>query len=279
MKVKHIITGFGIILGGLVAVNGASAVVTYRSKSDVQFTFSSMLSLTVDDDFVISSLMPGQSDKSNQVTATVATNNSAGYELSATVGNSTTYDTTALTGTVGSTHPTISMISGSSLTSGTWGLTLDNGITYKALSRSADTILNKTTDKSGTGATGYEGGATTNMKIGAYAAANQAPTEYRNVINFKLVSNVLTHTITLAPGDNVATVTLGSGSASSTSTSNTYGEGDSVAIAATCASGYTFTGWSLEDDFGTITSLTTNPTTYTVGLGNATIRAYCLGTS
>ena len=117
------------------------------------------------------------------------------------------------------------------------------------------------------------------MKIGAYAATSQAPGQYRNVINFKVVSNVLTHTVTLSRGDNAATVKLGSGAASTSDVSGTYGEGDSVEIVATCASGYDFSGWALEDDFGTIADASSLSTTYTVGLGNVTIKPYCLQAS
>ena len=189
MKVKHIITTSGIILGGLAAVQGASAVVKYTGSSEVQFTFAPTLSLALTgDDFQIDELFPGNSDISNEVTATVSTNSVAGYELSATVGNDTTYNSTALM-TVGG--DTIAMVSGNALTSGTWGYTLDNGTTYGALSRSTDTILNKTTDVSGTAATGYTGTSSTSMKIGAYAASDQVPGVYNNIVNFKAVANQL----------------------------------------------------------------------------------------
>ena len=278
MKVKHIITTFGAILGSLALAQGAGAIVTYRSSSDVQFTFSSMLGLTVSDDFLIDNLVPGTSDTSNLVNAIVTTNNSAGYELSATVGNST-YDSTALMATIGTAHPTIDMTTGTSRSSGKWGLTLNDGTSYTPLSRTTDTILNKTIDKDATPASGYTGTNTTSMKIGAYAATSQAPGQYRNVINFKVVSNVLTHTVTLSRGDNAATVKLGSGAASTSDVSGTYGEGDSVEIVATCASGYDFSGWALEDDFGTIADASSLSTTYTVGLGNVTIKPYCLQAS
>ena len=270
MKVKHIITTGGIILGGLVATQGVCAAVTYRGSSDVQFTFASSLSLVLTGgDFEIAELFPGNSDISNEVTATVSTNSAAGYELSATVGNDTTYNSTSLLATGGAT---IAMVSGSSLTSGTWGYTLNNGSTYGALSRSTDTILNKTTDASGTAATGYAGTGSTRLKIGAYAAVDQTPGTYNNIMNFKAVSNVSTHTVTLAAGTNVASVVLGS-----SGTSHDYSEGDVVNIAATCSSGHTFTGWALSNDYGRITDTSLASTSYAVGPGNVTITAYCEG--
>lgn len=268
MKVKHIITTGGIILGGLAAVQGASAVVKYTGSSEVQFTFAPTLSLALTgDDFQIDELFPGNSSISNEVTATVTTNSAAGYELSATVGNDTTYNSTALM-TVGG--DTIAMVSGNALTSGTWGYTLDNGTTYGALSRSTDTILNKTTDISGTAATGYTGTSSTSMKIGAYAASDQVPGVYNNIVNFKVVSNVATHTVTLAAGTNVASVVLGE-----SGTSGNYAEGNSVGIAAICDSGYVFTGWGISRDYGSIANIALASTTYVVGPGNVTITAYC----
>ena len=282
MKVKHIITTCGVILGGLIVPQGASATLTYQTSSDVQFTFNSMLSLALTgDEFLIDELSPGVEGKSNAVEATVSTNSSAGYQLSATVGNSATYTNSDLKGpTVGSGTAKFEMISsGTVLTSGKWGYTINNGSTYGALAlytATTGTILNKTTDQSGTAATGYAGGATTTMKIGAEAASNQTPGTYRNVINFAAVSNVATHNVALALGDHVATVKLGSGSASSSNVNGDYGEGNTVAIEATCASGYDFSGWGISNDYGTIANSSLASTSYTVGGGDVTITAYCL---
>lgn len=271
MKVKRIITTGGIILGGLITTQAASAAITYQGSSDVQFTFAPSLALALTGgDFIITELFPGNSDISNEVTATVSTNSVAGYELSATVGNDTNYNSTALVTAGGDT---IAMMgSGTSLTSGTWGYTLNNGSTYGALSRSTDTILNKTTDISGTPATGYTGTNSTSMKIGAYAAVDQTPGVYHNVVNFKVVSNVATHTVTLAKGNNVSSVTLdGSG------TSGDYTSGTAVSIAATCKTGHNFVNWALSNDYGTIANANLASTTFNVGPGNVTITAYCDG--
>lgn len=275
MKVKHIITTFGIILGGLLVAKGASAVVTYRTSSDLQFTWSGSLSLTLsEDDFVIESVAPGISAKSNAVTATVSTNSSAGYTLKATVGDSSTYTSAALK----SSESTIAMIgdSATALSEGSWGLTLNDGTAYMSLPYNdpnttvVPKTLNKTTDKAGTAATGYAGGLITTMKIGAYPAGSQLPGEYKNVINFAVTANVATRTISLAKGDGVASVVLGE-----SGTSADYDEGATVAIAATCESGYSFNHWYNPTDYGVIASDTTASTTYTVGASDVTLTAYC----
>jgi hypothetical protein len=206
MKVKHIITTCGIILGGLILSRGASATVTYETSSDVQFTIRPMLSLTLSEaGFVIDNLVPGVSDNSNAVTATVNTNSSAGYVLSATVGN-TTYNTTSLV----SGSDTIAMMgAGSALASGTWGYTLDDGVTYGALDTVNSTILNKTVDVAGAPASGFSGTNNTVIKVGAYASDTQANGSYRNVMNFTAVPNVAARTVSVAAGTDVASVTLG----------------------------------------------------------------------
>ena len=261
MKVKHIITTCGIIIGGLAMTGGASAIVTYKDSADVQFTFSSTLSMSLSTGgFVISDLTPGTSDISNGVTATVSTNSPGGYLLSATVGN-TTYNTTDLVSTSGQRFAM--MGSGTALTGGTWGYTLDDGTTYGALSNITPTVL-KTVN------TAVED-STTEVKIGAYATSEQRSGIYSNVVNFAVVGNVATRNITVAAGSNVASVTpSGAGS---------YGEGTEVDISATCSSGFTFSNWAKSNDYGTIANPTTASTTYTVGAGNTTLTAYCVSDS
>lgn len=257
MKAKHIITTCGIILGGLAVAQSASAVVTYRDSTDVQFTFAPMLSLTLagvstSTDLIITNLAPGTTGISDPVTANVVTNNSAGYILSATVGGGRT----ELAGTAG----TISMIdsSDSSLSSGTWGLTMDNGNTYKALSTSAGITLAQSD--------GPTGGATP-VRIGAYAANDQAAGVYTNSINFLVTPKVATYTITAATGTGAATATIGGAA------TTTLMPGSSAALAATCTSG-TFNRWDISG-VGSVASETTASTTFTAGNGPATVTAYC----
>lgn len=275
MKVKHIITTCGIVLGGLLLAKGASAVVTYKTSSNVQFTWDGSLSLTLsEDDFVIESVAPGLSADSNTVTATVSTNSSLGYTLTASVGNSTDYTSTALK----TSESTIPMLTAdaAALSEGKWGLgVVSNSTTsYKSLPLYSDTAktINKTTNSSGTAADNYPGGSTTTMKVGAYPAGTQLPGTYENVVNFAVVANVGTRTITLAAGDGVTAVQIGDTAGTVT---GSYAEGSTVTIAATCDTGYSFNHWYNPTDFGVIASDTTASTNYTVGAGDVTLTAYC----
>ena len=173
----------GVLLGGLLLSTNANATVTYRDSASVQFTFAPMLSVSLSaDGFTINDLVPGTSSISNAVTATVITNSNHGYQLSATVGNST-YTSSDLVSSTGNKR--FSMISsGTSLTSGTWGYTLDSGTTYGGLNTYIPTVLKTTA-----GPTGDLGDATP-MQIGAYAASDQKPDVYNNVVNFVVLSNV-----------------------------------------------------------------------------------------
>ena len=270
MKVKHIITTCGIILGGLAVTNGANAIVTYKDGEDVQFSFAPVLSMSLSaDGFTIDNLAPGTSGVSNAVTATVSTNSAAGYQLSATVGNSTYASTDLISSTGTGNFRMIS--SGTSLTSGTWGYTLDSGATYKALSITTPTVLNKTSDAAGTAASSaYAGGTSTAVKIGAYAATDQRSGTYNNVVNFAVVPNIAAHTVAVAAGAGVSSVTPAAAS---------YVEGDQISIGATCASGYTFSNWANSTSYGTITDPGAASTTFTVGAGDTTLTAYCVSSS
>ena len=76
-----------------VAANAAHAL-TYTQDIDVSFTFNSTISVTLSSaNLIIPNLLPGTASDSNIVTVNVKTNNSTGYALSATVGNSTTFNT------------------------------------------------------------------------------------------------------------------------------------------------------------------------------------------
>lgn len=264
MKAKHIITTCGILLGGIAATTGASAVVTYRDSADVQFTFSSSLSLTLDSgSLTIASLLPDTAGDSDPVTATVITNNPSGYLLTATVGNDTSYKTTDLVSSNGQRFAMISTAA-STLPSGTWGIKVDSATDYIALSNIAPTTLKQTS------AATPGGGDTTAVKIGAKAAANQLPGTYNNVVNFTAVTNVMTHTITVA-GSNTSSVTP--------SAAASYTEGDVINISATCASGYVFSNWGNSTDYGLIANPSSASTTYTVGGDATTLTAYCVADS
>ena len=236
---------------------------------------------TQDADFTIDNLAPGNSKNSNVVTATVSTNSVAGYTLNAAVGDSTNYNNTDLNPASGSDKFEMIGSSATALSAGTWGMTLDSGATYKALaihSASNPTPLNKTTDASGTAASGYGGTANTAMQIGAHAKTSQVSGAYRNVITFAAVANMAAHTITLSPGTNVASayITAVDGTAVTPVTGGAYADLTALTIEATCTSGYTFSGWNINYDYGAITDKSLANTTYTVGPGDVTLTPYCL---
>ncbi|MBQ8156640.1 hypothetical protein IJ101_02530 [Candidatus Saccharibacteria bacterium] len=185
----------------LVGVNASatSTPLTWQDEVDVQFTFNPALSVTISDgDIVIPNLGVGTRDNSNEIAITVKTNNIAGYQLSATVGNSTTYDYRELKHETTSTALFNSLAVGTTLnqlsTPSTWGYSTDSGTSYSGLPKYDDTtnvaVLNDST------ASGTE---TTNFLIGAYADQNQLAGDYKNVINFNIVTNMVKYTIADAP--------------------------------------------------------------------------------
>ena len=175
----------------LVGVNASatSTPLTWQDEVDVQFTFNPALSVTISDgDIVIPNLGVGTRDNSNEIAITVTTNNIAGYQLSATVGNATTYDYRELKHETVNTALFNSLAVGTTLdqlsTPSTWGYSTDSGTSYSGLPKYDDTtnvaVLNDST------ASGTE---TTNFLIGAYADQNQLAGDYKNVINFNIVTN------------------------------------------------------------------------------------------
>lgn len=301
MKVKHIITTCGL-LGGLIVTSGAGSAISNVAKSDVQFTFRPVLTLELDDNlsdtdypnntFLINDLAPGNVKDSNEVTATVTTNSAAGYTLSATVGDTTSaaLNTTDLVLGSGGDKFEMTTDNVATLSTGKWGYRVKNGTygNYSALDISTSKILNATRDNIGTASTAsYPGGATTDMKIGAYAKTSQVAGKYQNVINFEAVANVAAHQVNLLKGamgsaaTHVATVEINSvnGTAITPVTAGSWSEGTTLGITATCDSGYTFSNWNLNYDYGSLADRALATTTYTVGGGSVNVTAYCGGGS
>ena len=302
-KVKHILTIIGIFLGGSLLTSSASAIVTYEGHSDVQFTFAPLLTLTLsstltdcptpyeDPTFCIEGLTPGTEALSNTVTATVNTNSSAGYTLSAKVAGTSldgnhTFSNTDLISLSGHSDKftMIDDTSSTSLAAGEWGFTLTGDAvspatpTYMTLSDSTERIINATVDKSGTAATGYDGTNTTDMNIGAYADTTQKAGLYGNVINFTATSNIQMRTVTVTKNNNdVASVEINSvdGDTITPVTTGSWADGQALGISATCANNTIFLGWGLSGDFGSITNQDLASTTYNVGGNNVTLTAYC----
>ena len=55
--------------------------------------------------------------------------------------------------------------------------------------------------------------------------------------------------------------------------SGNYGQGETCVLTAIPSDGYFFTGWTIEGNGSTLSSTATNPTTFTMGLGDATVTA------
>ncbi len=196
MKVKHIITTCGIIAAGIATVNGVKAL-EYTDSADVQFTFNSMLEMSISSDSLeIADLAPGNSAASDPIDIKVYSNNAYGYELTATVGDSSTYDNTDLThtggGAVFGNLATNANLALNSITAGKWGYSIstDGGTNYSNFNglykydSGSESPLNSSTTAAGT--------AVTKFKIGAAAENSQLGGTYNNVITFKAVSRIST---------------------------------------------------------------------------------------
>lgn len=303
MKVKHITTIIGIILGGAVFTTAANATVTMEGHSDVQFTFGPTLTLTLSNTltdcpspyqnptFCIENLVQGTESLSNMIRAKVTTNSSAGYNLSATVGGTSKDGTKTYSGTdlehasVSGAKFTMIGASATSLTDGEWGFTTTGDAvspatpTYMALDTSNSTTINATTDMAGTAASAsYQGTEYTKMWIGAYATSTQIAGAYGNVINFTALANVQMRSVSVAAYNANTTaynITSVDGTAITPVTSGSWADGQVLGITATCASGKTFLGWASSYDFGKVADMNAATTTYTVGGGNITLTAYC----
>ena len=187
------------VVGYTVSLTSTQTVsaVTYQTGVGVSFTFNPKLTLTLSSsNLVISNLAPGTSDNSNEIAITVSTNAAYGYNLSATVGNSTTYNNTDLTHTSGSSAGKFSSIAfqsnpanyiSSISSNNTWGYSIDSGTKYNGLPLYSDTT-NIATLKS-TDTTPSTGTDTVNFLIGAKASTTQPTGDYKNVINFMAVTN------------------------------------------------------------------------------------------
>lgn len=191
--ITYTLLTFMLVFMGAMVVNPAGAL-TYQDETDVEFTFNSTLSLSLSSaSMMISDLTPGQSGTSNSINVVVNTNNVYGYNLSATVGSSST-DYRDLKHTNG-TDAFSSIAVGSNVASlptngnSVWGFVkTTNGTTwsnYNGLPKYDDAVNTVQLNSS----TGAAVDATTGFKIGAFAKAGQLAGDYSNVINFIAVAN------------------------------------------------------------------------------------------
>ena len=176
------------------SVNNVSAL-SYQNNVDLSFTFNPVLAISLSSaDLLIPNLAPGSSAYSNTITIGVDTNNIAGYTLSAKVGDGTTYTNDKLINSSSNTYFD-NLTSSSTLSNfgdNKWGYalgTISSSSTYSGLVYNNDTIINATTNASGTAATGYTGTNNTSFTIAAKASDTQASGDYKNVIIFTVVGN------------------------------------------------------------------------------------------
>lgn len=185
MKVKHTLLTLTMLLGGVFVAGNAGALTETR-EVDVEFTFGSVLTVSLSSaDLLIDNLVPGGVKNSNEIEITVKTNNASGYKLSATVGDATnnSRDLKHSDGVAAFQ----SIATGASLpalaTDSTWGYSIDSGASFSGLPIYTDAGAElKTT----TGAVNE----TTKFLIGAKAATGQLSGDYTNVINFIAVPAV-----------------------------------------------------------------------------------------
>ena len=184
--------GIVSILG---AVNGTNvSALTYQSTINSEFTINPAINVSLSSaDLIINDLEPGTTKDSNIITVTVSTNNSSGYTLGSTVGNSTTYDYDALKNNVDNTKSFTNLTSTGSLTAGKWGYSYsnDNGTTwYGGNDSSSNPIVGYgglplyTSTPVEIASSSSASTTSTQFKIGAYATTGQAAGEYNNVVNF-----------------------------------------------------------------------------------------------
>lgn len=207
MKKRSVFLGISALLSGFLLAPSASAYIagprylTYQTPVDIKFTFNSTLSISLSSaDLLIANLAPGASASSNTITVSVNTNNITGYTLSAKVGDGTTYTNDKLINSSSNTYFD-NLTSSSTLANfgnNKWGYalgTISSSSTYSGLVYNTDTIINATTNASGTAATGYTGTSNTSFTIAAKASDTQASGDYKNIIIFTVVSNIIPMTI------------------------------------------------------------------------------------
>lgn len=250
-----------IFLGLLIVLSCTNPVsvfaLTYQSSVNVSFTFDSTLTLSVSGDLFINNLVPGSSSDSNIITINARSNNSAGYEIAATVGDST-YNYTDLrlnsndaTNVFSSLSSNVSSLN--SFSDNKWGYSYsaDNGTTWI----SGD-IGNASSGYNGLPLytnhgvllvdTSSSGSSNIQFKIGAKANVAKPSGDYTNIINFVMVAKVLTtnYTLNYLPndGNNGADV---SNMPNPATLSGTITENTNLTLssATPTRNGYTFAGW------------------------------------
>ena len=204
-KAKIITLSLVIIMLSFANIINTSAL-NYQSSTDVKFTFSPTLSISISPlDLIIDNLTPGTVSDSNVINVSVATNASYGYTLSATVGDSL-HNNTNLTHT-NNTNIFSSIATDSSLpsltTDNTWGysyrLSNNNNNSNNSNSNNSNTWSNYSGLSNETSktliSTDNQITKPIDFKIGAKAGNAQPSGTYTNTINFIAISKPIPKTI------------------------------------------------------------------------------------
>ena len=183
-----------------------TSALSYQSNVGIGFTFNPTLSINISpSDLIIDNLTPGTVSDSNVINVSVATNSAYGYILTTSVGNNTTYNTTNLVHTNGSSVFS-SISTNTNLTSledvsdnNIWGYshklsgnnTWSNYSGLPLYSSSLKVLLN-------TDSNTEPGPNSLDFKIAAKASTTQPSGVYSNIINFSAVTKPTPTTLTEA---------------------------------------------------------------------------------
>ena len=194
MKARHIFAIIGVVVG-VVAASGVAlrgdvrATGGYDEGIKLDFQVDEVLTVDLSSTaLTIEELIPGTSAVSNYITLTTQTNNWHGCVLLADVGDGKTYTSTDLIGN-GSTFTSLaSNAENATLSDNTWGYSAsyDSGVTWTSYS---GLPLYGSSSKQLTAVSGM-GADSIRFRIAAKASDAQTSGEYRNVINFSVVSQV-----------------------------------------------------------------------------------------
>ena len=197
---------FGMIAFGLMLVLGVVAVcptwaATKTQEVDVQFTFNSTISLSVDQQkMTIESLNSGMASDSSEIVLTVDTNNANGYYVSATAGTQeTNTDLTNADPAASAFKFAILGVSDSKKTAqemddNTWGIACAPGEGTDLKSQPYSGLPKDGKDNGATGKKilteqNWNGEKKVKCRFGVKASPTMAAGTYKNVVNFYAVAN------------------------------------------------------------------------------------------
>lgn len=198
-----------VFLGFVILINIIKvSALSYQNDVDISFTFLPVLSINLSGNLVIENLVSGSSSDSNIITISTSSNNIVGYDIKATVGNSTHDYTDLRLNSSDSTNVFSSLDSNkatlSNFADDTWGYSYstDDGTTWVS-------------GNTGSTSTGYNGlplynntgillvdistmaDSSIKFKIGAKASGDKISGDYTNLINFIATAKVVTTNYTI----------------------------------------------------------------------------------